>query len=146
MAKRNKRLSLCSKAKVNDMKCLNCDTELEQTEGKREKQFCNSTCRSNYWQKAKRKKKYENNIVDLAKGVMTDRVALNKTPIDFTDKAHTVVQANIGLSIYERQKIDDRIKQLETELKSPPSNPLIGKRQWVAIREQELKKLKTSQS
>jgi hypothetical protein len=34
-------------------KCLNCDKNLTQTEGKREKRFCNSTCRSNYWQKQK---------------------------------------------------------------------------------------------
>lgn len=36
------------------MKCPNCKKDLEQTQGKREKQFCNSTCRSNYWQKLKR--------------------------------------------------------------------------------------------
>lgn len=35
------------------MKCLECQTELTQTLGKREKKFCNSTCRSNYWQKQK---------------------------------------------------------------------------------------------
>jgi hypothetical protein len=37
------------------MKCKNCDKELEQTVGKREKIFCNSTCRSNFWQKNKKK-------------------------------------------------------------------------------------------
>lgn len=39
------------------MKCLNCNSELIQQKGKREKVFCNSTCRSNYWQKAKRLEK-----------------------------------------------------------------------------------------
>jgi len=39
------------------MKCPNCDKELKQTEGKREKKFCNSTCRSNVWAKLKRQKK-----------------------------------------------------------------------------------------
>ncbi len=39
------------------MKCPNCGKEIEQTEGKRTKQFCNSTCRSNVWQKQKRKAK-----------------------------------------------------------------------------------------
>lgn len=37
------------------MECLECNKNLEQTLGKRAKQFCNSTCRSNFWQKAKRK-------------------------------------------------------------------------------------------
>jgi endogenous inhibitor of DNA gyrase (YacG/DUF329 family) len=37
------------------MDCLNCKKEVLQTPGKRERQFCNSTCRSNFWQKAKRK-------------------------------------------------------------------------------------------
>lgn len=39
------------------MNCLNCDKELVQMPGKRAKQFCNSTCRSNYWQKEKRASK-----------------------------------------------------------------------------------------
>lgn len=38
------------------MGCLECGTELTQTPGKRAKTFCNVTCRSNYWQKNKRKK------------------------------------------------------------------------------------------
>lgn len=37
------------------MKCPNCEKEIKQTEGKREKKFCNSTCRSNVWAKEKRK-------------------------------------------------------------------------------------------
>lgn len=39
------------------MKCLECEKELINTEGKRPKKFCNNTCRSNYWQKENRKKK-----------------------------------------------------------------------------------------
>lgn len=30
-------------------KCLNCDKELIQTDGKRDKKFCSNTCRSSYW-------------------------------------------------------------------------------------------------
>lgn len=36
--------------------CLNCGKIIQQTPGKRKRQFCNSTCRSNYWQKASRVK------------------------------------------------------------------------------------------
>jgi hypothetical protein len=30
-------------------KCLSCGNALEQKDGKREKKFCNNTCRSSYW-------------------------------------------------------------------------------------------------
>lgn len=36
------------------MNCLQCGKELINTPGRRPKQFCNSTCRSNYWNKAKK--------------------------------------------------------------------------------------------
>lgn len=42
---------------VCGMKCLECEKELINTEGKRAKKFCNNTCRSNYWQKQNRKNK-----------------------------------------------------------------------------------------
>ena len=35
------------------MPCKSCGKELTDTPGKRKKQFCNSTCRSNYWHKQK---------------------------------------------------------------------------------------------
>jgi hypothetical protein len=54
------------------MKCLECSKDLEQTVGKRAKQFCNSTCRSNYWQKAKRKIK-ENNKPENKKRILEER-------------------------------------------------------------------------
>lgn len=38
-------------------RCLNCGKNLNHTEGKREKVFCNTTCRSNYWQKSERLEK-----------------------------------------------------------------------------------------
>ena len=38
-------------------RCLNCGENLNHTEGKREKVFCNTTCRSNYWQKSERLEK-----------------------------------------------------------------------------------------
>lgn len=37
------------------MNCTECNKEIPQTVGKRAKIFCNSTCRSNHWQKEKRK-------------------------------------------------------------------------------------------
>ncbi len=40
-----------------ESKCLDCGENLVQLEGKRQKQFCGSSCRSNYWQKKKRRAK-----------------------------------------------------------------------------------------
>jgi hypothetical protein len=37
--------------------CLKCNKPLVMLENKREKKFCNSTCRSSYWQKEKVKMK-----------------------------------------------------------------------------------------
>lgn len=45
------------KEKTTTHDCLNCTKQIPQTPGKRRKDFCNSTCRSNYWQKQKRKEK-----------------------------------------------------------------------------------------
>jgi hypothetical protein len=38
-----------------DVQCKECGELLTQTPGKRLREYCNSTCRSNYWQKLKRK-------------------------------------------------------------------------------------------
>jgi len=35
--------------------CIECGTEIYSLQGKREKKFCDSTCRSNFWKKQKRK-------------------------------------------------------------------------------------------
>jgi hypothetical protein len=37
--------------------CLECGVEIPQTKGKRKREFCSSSCRSNAWQKARRKEK-----------------------------------------------------------------------------------------
>lgn len=45
------------------MGCLNCGKEIEQNPKKRAKQFCNSTCRSGYWQRQKSAEKRKNNLI-----------------------------------------------------------------------------------
>jgi endogenous inhibitor of DNA gyrase (YacG/DUF329 family) len=55
------------------MNCPNCQKEVIQVVGKRSKVFCNSTCRSNFWQKGERKKA---KIVNLNENTGT---ASNKT-------------------------------------------------------------------
>jgi hypothetical protein len=36
-------------------RCRHCQNELTHIEGRRKKEFCNTTCRSNFWQKERRK-------------------------------------------------------------------------------------------
>ncbi len=54
------------------MKCPNCEKELVNLVGKRQKQFCNSTCRSNYWQKKKREEKFEKKVEKVINKVLDD--------------------------------------------------------------------------
>jgi len=63
------------------IKCLECNELLTQVQGKREKQFCSSTCRSNYWQKAKRRVA-ENNKPHNKKRILKER----NTPPIISDK------------------------------------------------------------
>lgn len=52
------------------MGCKHCKKDLEHLPGKRKKEFCNDTCRSNFWQKERRRK---NNSVKLAKEKMEEK-------------------------------------------------------------------------
>lgn len=47
--------------------CLQCKKWVVQTEGKKQKQFCNSTCRSNYWYAQNKKQSTQPSIRDLTK-------------------------------------------------------------------------------
>jgi len=49
-------ITLYLRNKSKTMGCLNCNTELNHTPGKRKKQFCSPDCRVRYWQKNKTKK------------------------------------------------------------------------------------------
>jgi hypothetical protein len=86
------------------MKCLECKKDLEQTQGKRAKQFCNSTCRSNYWQKENRKLKSEPkvNIKDLTKN--THEASNKPQPAPKPEKAASSTKNENGdeLSSFER--------------------------------------------
>ena len=72
------------------MKCLECKNDLIQTQGKRERQFCNSTCRSNFWQKAKRKvaenNKPENKKkINEARNQPKEKTTDHKNPLTFEE-------------------------------------------------------------
>lgn len=43
--------------------CLQCEAELVHEKGKRKKQFCNETCRSNFWYAKNKKGKSSDGII-----------------------------------------------------------------------------------
>lgn len=56
----HKRYTLAFMNEMNDMPpvpCLNCNKIVPQISGKREKKFCNNTCRSSHWQKERTKER-----------------------------------------------------------------------------------------
>lgn len=51
--------------------CLFCNSDLIQTAGKKEKQFCNTSCRSNYWYGKNKKGKFKVGST-IGKSVITE--------------------------------------------------------------------------
>ena len=120
-------------------KCQYCESDLDAKY--RNKRFCSAKCRV-YWN---REKKYNNSISDLAKGTFTDRVALNRVPIEFTKKMHTEAKESVlsEMSDYEIRVAKERIKVLEHELAHPPTQTMIGISKWTMLRRNELNELKS---
>lgn len=59
---------------------------------------------------------------------------------EHTDSHVTVEE--IMLSDYDIRLMEDRVKVLEAELKSPPKTATIGVKNWIRVRERELSELK----
>lgn len=72
-------------------------------------------------------------------------LAERNTPHNLGDKNSQPVSATdvtYFLSDHEIRLMEDRIKVLEAELKSPPKTASIGVKTWIKIRERELSELK----
>jgi endogenous inhibitor of DNA gyrase (YacG/DUF329 family) len=132
---------------INDIiNCPNCGKEVEQTDGKREKRFCDVTCRSNFWQKEQRKSKKQ----PLFKtGVAVQNLNQNtcqQQPITSEPpKSNYAINTTKEVSPnqnFDKATAERRVKEIEAELKSPPKSPQIGIRAWTMIRQTELNNLK----
>lgn len=111
------------------MKCPNCEKELEQIEGKRAKQFCNSTCRSNHWQKEKRKVSFIDKKGKITNAVAGKSVTVTLKPENYYSKSqnkpHTDTKKDLaGESMPEGLNWKERIE-------------------WTRNYKQKLKNLKT---
>ena len=85
--------------------------------------------------------KYQNNLKDAHKWTRqpSGSKIQNFTNDQNTNKVVTVSEKQEDL---DKETILERIKELEADLKNPAKNTMIGQKAWIALRENELKKLK----
>ena len=102
------------------MGCKHCKKDLEHLPGKRKKEFCNDTCRSNFWQKERRKK---NNAMKLAKGKKEPEPVVPPEKEEPKEQPKSVPDTNA------RPKTLDQLKALcPSELKGFDRSEWIGKK------------------
>lgn len=90
------------------MNCKNCGEKLEMTPGRRQKEFCNSTCRSNFWQKEKRKG--EKGVIPMIEKHGTVNVTDLKNPTNQI-KPITDAPSKSNRTIVTAPKESDYLKQ-----------------------------------
>ncbi len=102
-------------------KCKSCGSELKNTPGRRQKEFCNSTCRSKFWYAVNKAPKKEAivNVVDLSKP--------NKGVKDLSKKP---VETNY--SVDTRPKTLDELKKL-----CPAELTDFDRSEWIANERQK---------
>ncbi len=146
--------------------CLNCGAELEVIPQKRKKLYCDSTCRSNYWQKADRLEKAGKSTEEIV-SLMQKLAANNKNkkriskereglrskvkfsnPLDKTDayngeKLNRYPMDEVGLTApSDTPTIKERIEQLKKELNNCPKDySETGRIMWRKEREKKIKEL-----
>lgn len=110
------------------MKCLECKKDLEQTPGKRTKQFCNSTCRSNYWQKSKRKVKEAANkkdkgwVLKFAKAAYKE-INKKESGSDLAKKAANISYKAPEQSSYDSERISNLLLDEAGQMPKIPVKP-----------------------
>ena len=115
----NKRLLPKINVYICFMKCLNCNSELIQIKGKREKIFCDSTCRSNYWQKSDRLEKEGFSVEEIV-----DKIKKSK--------------GKSVKSIYKEKK-EEKVKDIKDEILNINSSPTINKKPLTLSEQLELR-------
>lgn len=142
-------------------KCLNCDAPIKLTEGRRPRKFCDNKgkCRLAYWNKNNPKEgkyvlkstheKIVKQLSDKLNGAInkqfekeSDYLAEALAGKETTTKGIVNQVKEIPSTDHDTRLIEDRIKVLEAELKSPPKTAVIGVKTWIKIRERELAELK----
>lgn len=97
------------------MNCLNCNKPLEQTPGKKAKQFCNVSCRSSYWQKQKRlaekaPEAAKQEAITSIQPILTD-APLEWLPLVPQEVAPALISHTV---IYPQKSFADYLKEAQT--------------------------------
>jgi hypothetical protein len=120
--------------------CKHCQKGLIQTKGKREKEFCNNTCRSNFWFKNKRENKKEVKVVNLNNPTVVNPVTNQKDTtnysIDTTPKEKTMWDDAA------KQSIKEEISKITSENMPPHITSALGKRIWINEQNKKIELLK----
>ncbi len=115
------------------LKCKKCGTELTQTEGRRAKEFCNSNCRSTFWQKNKKK------INDLSEVSSVKHIPASKREIcaAVAEQVHEE-KSEPQLDIEE---IKNQIKAIREEKIPKERDTILGRKVWSAEQEKKISDL-----
>lgn len=121
---------------IGDKECLNCGQNLIDLPGKRKKVFCNSSCRSNYWQKSDRLEKEGKSIEEIV-SILSSMIKAKKSK---PKKVQDLSKPNTEIKPVEQPKsnyvIDTGNKNPTTlsELKAlcPPELTGFERSEWVS--------------
>lgn len=113
--------------------CLQCKKWLTQSEGKRRREFCNSTCRSNYWY-AQNKKKNVQCVKPDEKAFDAPEFPSNfvgDEPLSF-DKIRQEMKPKAPKTVFQYLKEKRELENPEQHqawLEELEADPFLGKRQ-----------------
>jgi predicted nucleic acid-binding Zn ribbon protein len=89
--------------------CIECGNGITQVEKKREKKFCSSTCRSNNWQKSKRKSNAVIKVVEIEGKydpvTPPKAVATVITPEQSKEVKESAIKASKELTYFQKRQL-----------------------------------------
>lgn len=127
------------------MNCLECKEPIEQKPGKRAPKFCSTTCRSNNWQKKKRKEgesKKNPKPITFQKPIEKSKKGANS--IDLMGNIEFITPTP---EAYDNPKIDRdailaQIKEIEAEEIPKERNTQLGRPAWRLDQKRRINDLK----
>lgn len=130
--------------------CLNCGDKIIQTPGKREKQYCGSTCRSNFFQKKKRLEKIGMSspspvALNIGKENSKKKSKGISLPKDYVEVKNISTVSKNGEKtafLFNKKEVEKRLTDLENEITSPPKSYALGLKFWHKMKQKELESLK----
>ena len=104
------------------MNCEECTKEVTQTPGKRTKRFCNSTCRSNHWQKQKVLEKKAVNTIEESKPILPQKTVAQselKIGVDLIEKDKDPKENSMGFFLKYNCNTYLELQEKISNLKQP---------------------------